>query len=198
MADRGSVVAAAALVAAVFAGAPATVETTDPANCEPRPPETAVPAHSSPGLADFGRVTASLTGADGETQTLCVLVANSPELQGRGLMEVADAAELDGADGMVFVWAEPTTARFYMWQTPLPLTLAFFDNGGAWIGGADMDPCVGDDASVCERFSAPTPYCVGLEVPRGTFGDALGPGASLSLDPIATSPATSTPPSCEV
>jgi len=197
VADPVLLVAASAIIG-LLAGSPAGVATTEPANCEPRRQETAATAHTSLGLDDFGWVTASLDGADGAVYTLCVLVADTPELRGRGLMDVADAADLGHADAMAFVWGEPTTARFYMWQTPLPLTLAFFDAEGAWIGGADMDPCVGDDASVCERFSAPTPYCVGLEVPRGTFGDALGPGASLSLDPIATSPATSTPPSCEV
>jgi uncharacterized membrane protein (UPF0127 family) len=202
VADRAAV-AASALLAGLLTGPPASGPTSDPANCESRPPETVATTHTSPTLDDFPRITATLTGADGEAYTLCVLVADTPELQGRGLMGVADAGELGGADGMVFVWDEPTTARFYMWNTPLPLTLAFFDSGGAWMGGADMDPCAGTDASACERFSAPAPYCAGLEVPHGTFGEALGPGASLSLDGSeeaaqALPPSASAPTACEL
>lgn len=177
-----ALLAAAALAVAVPAG---TTAPSMPANCERPARETAVSAHTS-SLDDFARVEARLTGggSDGE-RVLCVLVADTTERRGRGLMDVVadDLVDPDGTvtDGMVFVWTEPTRSQFYMWQTVIPLTIAFFDHDGAWVAGADMAPCRASSANGCERYASPVPYCLALEVSQGSLDGVLGPGAVLEV-----------------
>jgi len=126
----------------------------------------------------FSARSARLTGPAGEAASLCVWLADTAERRSRGLMHVT---ELDGADGMVFTFPEPTTTRFVMWQTPLPLTVAFFDSDGGFVGAAEMDPCLEQPSASCPRYASPAPFVTALEVPAGAFAELLVPGASLTL-----------------
>lgn len=89
--------------------------------------------------------------------------------------------DLGGADGMLFVFDEPTLAAFYMWQTPLALTVAFFDEAGRLVDGAEMDPCLDETPDDCERYRSEVPYVLALEVPLGEFSDLLVRGAVLTV-----------------
>jgi uncharacterized membrane protein (UPF0127 family) len=125
-----------------------------------------------PGLAErepleggFGEVAIAITAPDGEVLGWCVLVADDDELRARGLMEVTD---LQGYAGMLFVWNEDSTSQFYMRDTVMPLSIAWFDAAGELVATEDMEPCP-DTVADCPLYpdEPPDPYRFALEVPQG-------------------------------
>ena len=112
--------------------------------------------------------------------TMPVVVRNSPnrvELMKWGLMAPTDLA---GRVGMVFVFPGPTTESFYMRNTPMPLSIAWFDGSGRFVSAADMVPCA--DVPNCPLYSAARAYRYALEVPRGGLGGlGAGPGSQLTV-----------------
>jgi uncharacterized protein len=122
------------------------------------------PADREP-LDGFEEVAIAITGPDGEVMGWCVLVAADDEQRGRGLMEVTD---LQGYAGMLFVWDQDSTSQFYMRDTVMPLSIAWFDADGALVETADMEPCP-DSVSNCPLYpeEPPDPFRFALEVPQG-------------------------------
>jgi uncharacterized membrane protein (UPF0127 family) len=55
---------------------------------------------------------------------LDVEIADTPEERAAGLMGREDLGALDG---MAFVWPEPTSGGFWMKDTLIPLSIAFWD-----------------------------------------------------------------------
>jgi uncharacterized membrane protein (UPF0127 family) len=133
--------------------------------------------------AQFGRGELAVTDADGFEFAAPVWVARTPDQHNRGLMEVT---EIPGANaGMVFVFDEPTAARFFMLRTRLPLTIAFVADGRV-TAVVDMAPCPNDDDDPpCPRYSAPGPYSLAIEVPLGTAA-ALGLEVGATAALVAT------------
>ncbi|MFP5317818.1 MAG: DUF192 domain-containing protein [Acidimicrobiia bacterium] len=108
----------------------------------------------------------------------CALLADSALARARGLMNRTDLA---GFDGMLFVFQSDTTGGFWMKDTPLPLSIAWFDSAGRFVSSADMEPCL-NRGSDCPSYSARGPYRYALEVPQGGLGElGIGPGAVLTL-----------------
>ena len=106
----------------------------------------------------------------------CALLAQTEQQRARGLMNVTD---LRGYDGMLFVFSEDTRGSFYMLNTPLPLSIAWFDSSGRFVSSTDMEPCLaGPD---CPLYSAAGPYRYALEVPKGGL-DALGIGRGSTIE----------------
>jgi uncharacterized membrane protein (UPF0127 family) len=127
----------------------------------------------------FELAPAEVTLADGELCALCLWVAETADQRQRGLMGVTD---LGPADGMVFVYDGPATGQFWMFGTPMPLSIAFFDDDGAFVSTTDMEPCVSGPAAACDRYSAAGPYVAAIEVPQGRFAElGIGPGSRLAL-----------------
>ncbi len=117
---------------------------------------------------------------------VCLWVAATTEERGRGLMGVTD---LGGADGMVFVWDEPTRSQFWMRDTPTPLSIAFFDDG-QFVSSADMEPCLTGPDDACARYPAAAPYTAAIEVFLGGLDDiAVGAGSRLELLDLPCDPA---------
>jgi uncharacterized membrane protein (UPF0127 family) len=112
---------------------------------------------------------------DGRTATVgCALLAATEAQQNRGLMNVRD---LKGYDGMVFQFASDTTVGFYMKDTPMPLSIAWFDGRGQFVSSADMAP-----ARETPTYYAAAPYRYAFEVPQGKLGPAgIGAGSTLVL-----------------
>ncbi len=130
----------------------------------------------------FGSVTATITAADGEVCEVCLWLADTEELRSRGLMGVTD---LGDAVGMAFRWEQPAASRFFMFQTPTPLSIAWFSASGAHVGQADMDPCLVDDSSTCERYEADDPYTIAIEMFGGQLDTVgIGPGATVVLEDV--------------
>ncbi len=111
------------------------------------------------------------------TTERCALLAATERQRARGLMEVTD---LEGYVGMVFRFSVDSQGGFYMRNTPMPLSIAFFAADGRFVSAVDMAPC--EDRPNCPIYSAAAPYRYALEVPQGKLGElGVGPGSTLVL-----------------
>ncbi|OWY62292.1 hypothetical protein B7486_59225 [cyanobacterium TDX16] len=120
---------------------------------------------------------------EGDEVTSCVLVADTSDERAQGLMGVTD---LGGYDGMLFAFDEPVDGAFHMLDTPMPLSIAWFDESGALVSTDDMAPCVRDEssASPCPSYPAGDEFSFAVEVPLGQL-DTIGidgPDATLVVD----------------
>lgn len=123
----------------------------------------------------FDRTTARITEADGTICEICVWVADTASQRSAGLMFVTD---LGDADAMAFVYPRPRTGTFWMKNTLLPLSIAFFAPDGTFISSFDMEPCVTDD---CPNYRTADNFLVAVEVPQGELG-AVGLVAGSTLE----------------
>lgn len=130
-------------------------------------------------LAGFGEVLVKVTAPDGRVCQLCLLSALDPEQRERGLMEVTDE-DLGGYDGMLFEYQAEQSGAFWMRNTPMPLSIAFFDGDGVLVSTADMEPC--GDSPDCPTYPATGSFEYAIEVPQGQL-DEIGvePGSRLHL-----------------
>ena len=143
-------------------------------------PTTTIANHPASAPVGFEAETLRIVDSTGKAATFCVLVADVEPLRQQGLMWVTDP-KLGGYDGMLFTWPNhaAVTDTFWMHDTPLPLSVAFFAADGHLISTADMAPC--GDQTNCPTYAAAAPYVAALEVPQGRLG-ALGiaPGSKTT------------------
>lgn len=90
-------------------------------------------------------------------------VADSPELHAKGLMNRESLA--DDA-GMLFLFFQDGEGGFWMKDTLIPLSIAFFDRDGVILKILDMEPC---EADPCDTYSPGVTYSGALEVNKGAF-----------------------------
>ena len=127
----------------------------------------------------FTTIEARIISAEGEVCTVCLWLADTAEERSRGLMGVTD---LGVAVGMAFVFDAPTDGRFFMFQTPAPLSIAWFDMFGAFVAATDMEPCLDADDASCERYAPGASYTVAVEMLQGELGViGIGPGSTIEL-----------------
>lgn len=120
----------------------------------------------------FGEISLRLT----KGPELCALLAQTPAQHAQGLMGRTDLA---GHVGMLFVFGSDTTESFWMRNTPMPLSIAFYDAAGYFVSATDMAPCA--DRSNCPTYSATAAYRYALEVPQGGLsGIGGGPGSTIT------------------
>ena len=74
--------------------------------------------------------------------------------------------ELGGRAGMVFSFPSDTRAAFWMKDTLLPLSIAWFNADGGFVSSADMQPCPAGTRT-CPTYSAVGRYRTAIEVPLG-------------------------------
>lgn len=142
----------------------------------PSPPTTAV-AEPVAGLPEgFDLVAARVIEPDGSTCDLCLWLAETSDQRLRGLMFVTD---LGPASGMAFRYERAHTGTFWMKNTVLPLSIAFFAPDGSYMTEFDMEPCT---TPTCRRYGTPARFLVAVETPQGGL-DELGmvPGSRLEL-----------------
>jgi uncharacterized membrane protein (UPF0127 family) len=131
-------------------------------------------------LGGFGEVQATIRATDGEVCEVCLLSATTPEQRERGLMEVTDP-ELGGYDGMLFEYPTDTEGGFWMRNTPMPLSIAYFDEGGTLIEALDMEPC--DDSADCPTYPSSAPFQFALEALQGELAEmAVRPGSTITIN----------------
>ncbi|HWE54627.1 MAG TPA: DUF192 domain-containing protein [Acidimicrobiales bacterium] len=98
--------------------------------------------------------------------------------QGHGLMDRTSVAPYAG---MAFVFDSPSTDLFYMKDTLIPLSIAWFRADGRFIDATEMPPCPPVTA-ICPTYSAAAPYTLAVEVPEGRLAAmGIGPGATVHL-----------------
>jgi uncharacterized membrane protein (UPF0127 family) len=100
--------------------------------------------------------------ADGPVE-LHVELADTTEERATGLMGRED---IGPHDGMAFAFGEPTEGTFWMKNTLIPLSIAFWDEGGRIVAILDMEPCTDDP---CPTYGPGVPYVGALEVEQGAF-----------------------------
>ena len=116
----------------------------------------------------FGLTSATLQSPDGGVAVaIPVYDAATPKARSRGLMH---RKRLPARAGMVFRVPGKHRGGFYMKDTLIPLSIAFFDATGTVIGVFDMPPCKADP---CPTYGPKGHYTGALEVNRGFF-DKLG------------------------
>lgn len=119
-------------------------------------------------LNGFGEVAVTVTTENGRICQLCLLSATTAEQRERGLMEVTDE-DLGGYDGMLFEYPNEVDGSFWMRNTPMPLSIAFFDEDGRLVSTRDMEPC--EDSGDCPGYPSDKPFAYALEVPQGMLDD---------------------------
>jgi uncharacterized membrane protein (UPF0127 family) len=127
-------------------------------------------------FGDFGEIAFRIEGAPARAAALrCALLAETSAQQELGLMNRTD---IGGYDGMIFRFTTDFTGSFYMKDTPLPLSIAFFDANGQFVSTVDMAPCIHQPS--CTLYNATGPYRYALEVPQGALPRlGIGPGTRL-------------------
>jgi uncharacterized membrane protein (UPF0127 family) len=92
-----------------------------------------------------------------------VEVADSSAERAKGLM---GRQELPEDAGMVFLFPEDSTSAFWMKDTLIPLSIAFYRADGRIVRILDMEPCPRDP---CRVYDPHATYRGALEVNRGAF-----------------------------
>ncbi len=123
---------------------------------------SASPSDAQSARPQFRRATGRLVG-DGTEVELRLEVADTPERRAYGLMF---RKSLPADSGMVFSFPSPTTGGFFMKNTLIPLSIAFFDSSGKILEILDMTPCTSDP---CEIYEPGVSYTGALEVNQGSF-----------------------------
>ncbi len=138
------------------------------------PPDPSLVAERQP-ITGFGEIAYRINRIPDSTR--CALLAQTALQQAQGLM---GQTSLNGYDGMLFAFSADTTSSFYMKDTPMPLSIAWFDSGGRFVSATDMEPCL--DKPQCPTYSATGTYRYALEVPGGGLPPlGIGAGAVLSV-----------------
>jgi uncharacterized membrane protein (UPF0127 family) len=117
------------------------------------------------------------------TYELTVEVATTPAEQERGLMF---RTQMDPDHGMIFIFPHATDGGFWMKNTKIPLSIAFFDRNGVILRILQMEPCrlPEDESDRCPVYYPGVAYVGALEVNKGWFAEhGVKEGDSISLGP---------------
>ena len=113
----------------------------------------------------------------GRAIEISVEVADTPDERQRGLMG-REALPEDA--GMVFLHGEPVTSGFWMKDTLIPLSVAFWDRSETIGAILDMEPC---EAEPCTVYSPGITWIGAVEVNQGFFQDSgIEVGTRVSLE----------------
>ena len=123
----------------------------------------------------FATVGALVTTADGTTCEICVWLADTPRQRSSGLMFVTD---LGVTDAMAFRYPDVHTGTFWMKNTVMPLSIAFYAPDGGFLDSFDMSPCTSDP---CPNYPTPNDFLIAIEVPQGDL-DAIGLTAGSTFE----------------
>jgi uncharacterized protein len=100
-----------------------------------------------------------------EATTIALELADTPSEREQGLM---GRTSLPADAGMVFVYPEDRAGSFWMKDTLIPLSIAFYAADGRILRILDMQPCKADP---CPLYDPEVPYRGALEVNEGAFAD---------------------------
>lgn len=124
---------------------------------------------------EFGCGAAHLTTAS-KTLDVPVEIADTPQQSERGLMY---RTKIPAKAGMVFRFGGPTTTSFWMKDTLIPLSIAFYNARGVIIDILEMKPCAADP---CDTYGPSSEYVGAMEANAGFFArNLIRAGDSFSL-----------------
>ncbi len=124
----------------------------------------------------FETTQARATLPDGTVCEFCVWLADTADQRSRGLMFVTD---LGPAEAMAFRYPDPHSGTFWMKNTVLPLSIAFYAPGGGFLSSLDMEPCTTDE---CPSYRTAADFVIAVEVPQGELADlGLVDGSTFEL-----------------
>src|SRR5262245_35812402 len=132
---------------------------------------------SPTGTSDAGSATLEIRTASG-VRSLDVQVADTAQERRTGLM---GRETLTPYDGMAFLWTDPVQSSFWMKDTLIPLSVAFWDQDERIVSIIDMEPCTADP---CPTYGPDTPFVGAVEVAQGDLGRhgvAVGDTVDLTL-----------------
>jgi uncharacterized protein len=115
--------------------------------------------------SDPDRTTRLEIRADGGVVPVDVEVADDDEERSTGLM---NRERLDPDAGMVFLFEEPLHTSFWMKDTLIPLSIAFWNERGTIVAILDMEPC---EAEPCPSYDPGVEFEGALEVNQGFFDE---------------------------
>lgn len=98
---------------------------------------------------------------------LRLVIADTSEERGRGLMETRS---LSPYDGMLFVFPGDTITSFFMRDTLIALDIGFYAADGAPVDRAEMEPCP-DEVQDCPLTTPSGPFRYAVETRRGELLD---------------------------
>jgi uncharacterized membrane protein (UPF0127 family) len=134
------------------------------ASQDPTGPQTGLPSG-----------TLTLESADGPT-TLGVEIAETDTTRQIGLM---GRTTLTPSAGMAFLFPEPHEGGFWMKNTLVPLSIAFWGTDQRIAAILDMEPC---GADTCPPYDPGMAYAGAVEVNQGWFAEhGVGVGSRVEL-----------------
>ena len=139
---------------------------------------TLLPACHRGGADALAVGVATFHTASGDVRTGTLSVAITEAERKRGLM---GRTTLDENWGEVFVFDGTVQVPFWMKDTPIPLSIAFWNAGGSVVDIRDMRPCTADP---CPLYRSRAPYTHALEMNVGWFashGVKIGDTVELSV-----------------
>jgi uncharacterized protein len=116
-----------------------------------------------------------------ESHTLDVEIAETDQQRRVGLMRRPSLPE---EAGMIFLFEEeqPPEGVFWMFNTLIPLSIAFIGADGTIGSIREMEPCLSPYPQWCPNYAAGVPYVSALEVNSGYFATrGIGVGDRVSL-----------------
>jgi uncharacterized protein len=119
---------------------------------------------SAPPIEDLPSGTLHIDAGGQEIQVE-VSIAETPEARAQGLMGVED---LPDSAGMVFLQPNPSALPFWMKDTLIPLSIAFWDEQGTIRAILDMEPCRED---TCRLYRPGVDWVGAIEVNQGFFDE---------------------------
>jgi uncharacterized protein len=116
--------------------------------------------------------------SSGQVHSLVAEIAETPAQRERGLMY---RTEMPQNAAMVFAYTEEQPGGFWMYNTFIPLSIAYADSAGVIFQITRMQPCGSQFASVCPVYPARQPFQYALEVNQGYFAaNGIGPGDRIT------------------
>jgi uncharacterized membrane protein (UPF0127 family) len=140
---------------------------------QPAAPVEGRPAAPVEGLP---RGTLMIEGTSEEVR-VDVSIAETDEAKSRGLMGVE---EMDPDSGMVFLQEGPARISFWMKDTLIPLSIAFWGPNRRIATILDMEPC---RTNTCPTYDPEIEWVGALEVNKGFFAEhGIEEGATVRLE----------------
>lgn len=121
-----------------------------------------------PAIDDLDETVVTITTSTGERVRVDAKVAATTEDRRHGLMQVP---EIPAGIGMLFVFDKERSGGFWMFNTLVPLDIAYIDDAGEIGTILAMEPCGSDDPGDCPTYAPDRPYSAALEVPQGWYAD---------------------------